>query len=290
MTRPQQSYIENGRRKVSDTYLSCLPTLAALATVTHRVTLGTDILNIPRRNPVDVANEVAAIDHISGGRFILQGAVGQPTRDWDPLLLNSSLKERGEMMEEALTIIKALWTHDEPITFTGRYYRLEEARVGSRPTQKPHPPIWLGIGKTFKRVARFASGFTLTASQRGGTLEDYKHALEKIHAEARRIGRDPGEIDAAARFALVMEQDDRRAKSRAIDHWTKLRGREEPWYKTWAGDADTITKIVVPYIETGARHILVYPLPYGSAPASIEDMTYFAEKVIPRLREWTTYP
>jgi alkanesulfonate monooxygenase SsuD/methylene tetrahydromethanopterin reductase-like flavin-dependent oxidoreductase (luciferase family) len=283
MTRFQHGYIVDGERRVSGGYLSCLPTIAALAAATRRVTIGTDILNIPRRNPVDVANEAAAIDEISEGRFILQGAIGHPTRDWEPLGITTSLRQRGEMLEEGIEIIKLLWTHDAPVSYHGRHYTLDEARIGSRPVQLPHPPIWLGVGKTYRRVARYASGFTLTGSMFGGGLEDFKRALERIRAEAVSAGRDPDEITPAARFAVVVGEDEVAAKSRARRDWTSLWGREEPWFTEWAGGGETIAGIIQPYIDAGARHIMLWPLPYGSADAPMRDLEAFAEGVIPLL-------
>ncbi len=285
MTRFPQGYIENGKRVVSGNYLSCVPTLAALASVTKRILLGTDIINLPRRNPVDVANEVATIDHISGGRFIFQAAIGQPTRDWVPLGIDSSLKERGKMMEEGLEIMKLLWTHDEPISYKGQYYDIKDARIGSRPTQKPHPPIWLGIGQTFKRVAKYASGFTLTHSMFGGKLEDYKHGLQRIHEEAVKIGRDPSEIEAAARFGVVIGDDDAATKKRAIADWKTLWRQDEPWYGDWAGNPETVANVIRPYIEAGANHIMLWPIPYSSPSERFQDIEAFAKNVIPLLRK-----
>ena len=92
MDRFPQGCISQGRSAVSTSYLGCLPTLATVAAVTNRVTIGTDILNIPRYQPADIASEIVTVDQISRGRVILQGAIGQPTRDWDPLGASPSLK------------------------------------------------------------------------------------------------------------------------------------------------------------------------------------------------------
>jgi alkanesulfonate monooxygenase SsuD/methylene tetrahydromethanopterin reductase-like flavin-dependent oxidoreductase (luciferase family) len=284
MARFPQGYIEDGERKVSNNYLSCIPTISAVAAVTRRITIGTDILNFPRRNPVDIANEAAAIDQISGGRFILQGAIGQPTRDWDPIGNKTPLKDRGKMLEEEIEIMKALWTHEEPISYKGKYYDIVNARIGSRPVQRPHPPIWLGVGKTFKRVAKYASGFTLTHSMFGGSLEEYRDSVEKIRNEATRFGRNPDEIEASARFALAVGSDQDATKKRAVKHWTKLWMESASWYGDWAGNPETVANVIRPYIDAGARHILVWPIPYGSRAECFQDIEIFAKEVIPLLR------
>jgi len=285
MSRFPQGYIENGQRKVSRTYLSCVPTVAAIAAVTNRITIGTDIINVPRRNPVDLANEIAAIDMISNGRFIFHVAIGQPTRDWASSGVNYPLKERGKMMEEALDIMKLLWTHDDTVNFNGRYYTIENARIGSRVVQKPHPPIWLGVGTTFKRVAKYATGFTLTSSMFGFKIEDYRASVQKIREAAKAVGRNPDEIEPSARFAIVVGKTDAEAKKRAKDHWTKLWFQEEPWFTEWAGSPETVAGVIRPFIDAGARHILLWPIPYGSSSDPMQDIQMFANEVITRLQK-----
>lgn len=284
LTQFQHGYIDEGRRELGAHYLSCIPTMAAIAAVTSRVVIGSDILNLPRRNPVDVANEIATIDEISGGRVILHGAIGQPVRDWAASGVRTPLSQRGAMMAEALTIIKALWTQDEPYSFTGRYYDIDAARIGSRPVQEPHPPIWLGVERTFRRVARLADGFTLSGTMFGGEFEAYRSALGKIRVEAVQAGRSADEIEPAARFAFTMDDDVTAAKERGERDWGLLFGSSAPWHRDWAGDADTICRIMQPWIDEGVRHILLWPIPYASPAERLRDIGYFAERVIPRLR------
>ncbi len=286
MTRFQQGYIKNGKRVVSGNYLGCIPTMAAAAAVTKRVLIGTDILNIPRRNPIDIANEFATIDQISNGRVILQGAIGQPTRDWASSGVRHPYEERGKMMEEAIAVIKQVWTHDEPTDFKGKYYNIEGARIGSKPVQKPHPPIWLGVGKTFKRVARIADGFTLSHSMFGGKFEEYKAGLDKINAEAKAIGRNPKKIEAAARFALTLGADVEATKKRGAAHWGALWSESQPWHTEWAGDADHVIKVMTPWLKAGVTHIMLWPIAYApTEKGRFQDIEYFAKKVIPRLRK-----
>ena len=284
----QQGYLVDGERRVSGGYLSCVPALAAIAAVTSRATIGTDVLNIPRRHPADVANEMAAIDEISGGRLILQGAIGHPTRDWEPLGLDVPLRRRGEMLEEAIEIIRALWSHDEPIDYDGRHYTLRQARIGSRPVQRPYPPIWLGVEKTLRRVATYADGFTLMGTMFGGAVDHFRQGVETVRREAVAAGRDPDTITAAARFAVVVDPDRRRAKDRAEAHWSALWGDSRPWFREWAGDPDDIAALIAPYVEAGAGHILVWPIPYAKVADTARDLELFAAEVIPRLRSLQT--
>jgi probable F420-dependent oxidoreductase len=283
MEQFQQGYLAGGRRAVSGNYLGCVPTLAALAAVTTRVTLGTDILNIPRRHPVDIANEIATVDQISNGRVTLQGAIGQPTRDWVPLGIDTPLRVRGEMLEEGIEIMRALWSSEEPIDYRGRHYTLTEARLGSRPVQQPLP-IWLGVVKTFRRVARYADGFTLSGAMFGGRLAEFRHAVEAVRREAAAAGRDPDAIVPAARFALVLDEDSARAKARAASDWAALWGRDEHWFRQQAGDPAEIAALIAPYVEVGARHVLVWPLPYASVEETVRDLELFAREVVPRMR------
>ena len=288
MDRFPQGYILDGRRVVSRSYLGCIPTLAAVAAVTDRVLLGTDILNVPRRNPADIANEIATIDQVSHGRVILQGAIGQPTRDWDPLGSSPPLKQRGEMLEEAIHVIRLLWTNDDPVSFKGQFYTLDEARIGCRPVQSPHPPIWLGVGRTFKRVARIASGYTLTHSMFGGTVEHFKEGYQRIRDEAEKLGKDPDGIVAAARFAVVVGESDREAKGRAADDWATLWREEEEWHAAWAGSPETVAEVIAPYIEAGASHVMLWPIPYAGESERMQDIELFGREVIPLLRGAST--
>ncbi len=117
--------------------------------------LGTDILVFPFYHPVRLAEDVALLDVISGRRFILGTAIGYKPDEF--ALYNTALDNRGARFEEGLTLMKALWTQDT-VTFTGRYYRVENGRIEPKPLSKPHPPVWIGGwgDLTLKRAATLA--------------------------------------------------------------------------------------------------------------------------------------
>lgn len=119
---------------------SPLPVLAGFATRTSRVTLGTDILVAPFYHPVRLAEDVALLDVMSGGRVVLGVAIGYKPDEF--ALYGVDISKRGARFEEQLAILKGLWT-EEAFSFKGRYYQIE-GKLEPKPVTKPHPPIWIG--------------------------------------------------------------------------------------------------------------------------------------------------
>ncbi len=114
--------------------------LAAVAARTDRLRVGTGIFQLPVHNPVRVAEQVATVDQVSGGRVSLGVGLG-----WWPLeyqVHGSRFTERGARMEEALRILKLVWT-EEQTSFEGRFWSFPELTVHPRPVQRPHPPLWV---------------------------------------------------------------------------------------------------------------------------------------------------
>src|SRR3954469_6964325 len=123
-----------------------LNTLSVLAGVTSRVLLGTTVLIVPYRNPVLTAKMVASLDALSGGRVVLGIGAG-----WVPeesAMRGVPFAERGAMTDEYLAAMRELWTSPAP-TFAGKYTQFSEVHFEPKPTQKPHPPIWVGGGLRF---------------------------------------------------------------------------------------------------------------------------------------------
>jgi len=143
---------------VTDHYWpSPLQVLAGFATRTSRIRLGTDILVAPFYHPVRLAEDVALLDIMSGGRFTLGIAIGYKPDEF--ALYGAEPARRGARFEEQLAIVRGLWTQ-ERLTFTGAYYTLE-GRLEPRPLTKPHPPVWIGGwgDLTLKRAATLADNW-----------------------------------------------------------------------------------------------------------------------------------
>ena len=114
--------------------------LAAVAARTSSVRIGTGIFQLPIHNPVRVAEQVATIDQLSGGRVTLGVGMGWWPLEYD--VHGSNFRERGARMEEALTILKLVW-NEENTSFDGRFNSFPELTVHPRPLQQPNPPLWV---------------------------------------------------------------------------------------------------------------------------------------------------
>lgn len=131
---------------------------AATAAVTSRIQVGTAIIVLPLYHPVHVAEDVATIDRISGGRFVLGVGLGYQAVDFDAF--DVPVRQRVSLFEESTEIIRRLWTEDR-VSFAGKRFRLKDVHLEPRPVQDPHPPLWLAGGSddSIKRAARLGDAW-----------------------------------------------------------------------------------------------------------------------------------
>src|SRR2546425_11432558 len=118
-----------------------IPMLARLAPETGQMRFKASMLLLPLLNPVDVAESVATLDHITHGRLDVGVAIGYRERELEAVGLGR--KDRVPKLEESLAVMKRLWRGDE-VTFEGAYTKLTRARLGLPPFQRPHPPPAMG--------------------------------------------------------------------------------------------------------------------------------------------------
>ena len=127
--------------------------LGRLAPEAGDMRLKTSMLLLPLLNPVDVAEGVVTLDHITHGRLDVGVAIGYRERELEAAGL--ARKDRVPKLEESIDVMKRLWRGDE-VTFEGAYTKLTTARLGLPPCQRPHPPLEMGaqsLGAT-RRAAR----------------------------------------------------------------------------------------------------------------------------------------
>lgn len=115
--------------------------LGWLAGVTTTIEIGTTVIIVPYRNPLELAKAGANIDQLSGGRFILGVGIGWAQEEFQAL--GVPFKSRGAMTNEYLEAVKLLWTQDVA-SYEGKFASFKNVHTAPRPIRSPHPPIWVG--------------------------------------------------------------------------------------------------------------------------------------------------
>jgi alkanesulfonate monooxygenase SsuD/methylene tetrahydromethanopterin reductase-like flavin-dependent oxidoreductase (luciferase family) len=178
-------------------FLETFSLLAFLAARTERVRLFPDVANLPLRNPAVMAKAVASIDLLSGGRFELGlgagafweaiAAMGGPAR---------SPGESVEALEEAIAVIRAMWSGERSVTVEGRHYALTGVHPGPAPAHDIG--IWLGAygPRMLRLVGRAADGWIPSLPRL--PLHQVPPRQDAIDEAARAAGRDPARIRRVA--------------------------------------------------------------------------------------------
>jgi alkanesulfonate monooxygenase SsuD/methylene tetrahydromethanopterin reductase-like flavin-dependent oxidoreductase (luciferase family) len=174
-------------------FIDTFALVATLLAETERVSLFTDVGNLPLRPPAVMAKTAASLDVLSGGRFELGLGAGannrQIARMGGP---DRTPKESVDALEEAIDVIRLMWSGERSVSFEGSYYRLEDARPGPTPV---HPMgIWLGAFRP--RMISLAGSKADGWLPSFGVLsaDELRAGNQRIDAAAEAAGRDPEKI------------------------------------------------------------------------------------------------
>jgi probable F420-dependent oxidoreductase len=172
--------------------------LAAIASRTSRVGLGTGVLLLPLYHPMMVAEEGAMVDMISGGRLILGVGVGYAPEEF--AAFGESLKQRGTRMDESAELVLRLWT-EENVSHEGRHFKVSNATVAPRPIQNPRPPMWFGAwaDAAIRRAARLGDAWVVGPS---ASLGEIKPSLQTYRQTCQGEGKGNGNV-ALFRYVFV---------------------------------------------------------------------------------------
>ncbi|MBI4318314.1 MAG: LLM class flavin-dependent oxidoreductase [Chloroflexi bacterium] len=198
--------------------MDTLMLMAGMAARTHRIKLGVGVLQAPLYSPVALGRMLVTLDHLSNGRLILGIGTGWVPKEFANL--GVPFEERGGRTDEALEILKRLWTEEE-VTYQGRYYTIHEARLEPKPLQRPYPRIIMGgvynrgqrgypgekprprwSQRAIRRTARFADGWITPPNvEAASAVEVLSEAMERIRA----AGQDAGRTITDEGFDLIVQ-------------------------------------------------------------------------------------
>jgi len=245
-------------------WLQPVPTLARLAgEVDESVRFGTAVILSPLYSPVMLAEELATLDIVCGGRLDVGLGIGYLPYEYE--VMGVPYEERIPRFEEGIALIRQLWTNDR-VDFEGEFYSVPDGHVHIRPSQEPNPPIWLGAQTKvgIRRAARLGDGWPITPlvsaadlPERLGIFVDERERLDKP------VGRQ------AIRRDIVVGKDREDAIAKAI-------AMAQPWYLQMAAMG---TKELNPgEVVAGMRDVVSRSFVLGSATECAAQLRAIGDK------------
>ena len=188
-------------------WLEPLTTLAAIASATDRVRLGTGVLVAPLRPAVVLAKTAATLDVLSRGRLDLGVGTGWQREEFtDP---GQPFAGRGARLDDTIRACRALWNEAPPVSFASPTVSFEGLWCEPRPVQAPGIPVWFGGGPTdatARRIAELGEGWLPVGVM---PVEQLGDGIERIRAAYRAVGRDPATLGVRAGVLVVTRDDGR---------------------------------------------------------------------------------
>jgi len=266
---------------LSTSWYEPLVTMAAVSTAVKKVKLGTAILILPLRNPGVLAKEVATLDVLSNGRFMLGVAIGWLDKEFE--LVGVSMKERGKRFEESIKVLKVLWTED-PASWEGKFWRFKDIHLEPKPIQKPHPPIIIGAAgrslndpdrfqRLLKRAAELGDGWYAATYV---PVEYIKKAVEILSIHLRTIKKDIDNFPFMAhKYVYLLDGKEDRAMNEVSQvlamPFDEAKKQYFICYKT------ELEKRIDEHISAGITHFNIMPL-----SKDLDVVEYVANEIAPK--------
>ena len=182
--------------------------MGAISQRTERMRIGHGVVLLPFKHPVMVAERIATLDLLSGGRIDV--GVGRGLSPLEYEVFGGSMEESRARVDEAVEILRRSWA-GQPFSFDGRFWSFPEVDVVPKPVQRPHPPLWT--------AAVTPDTFTRAADQGFGVLAGPFKPLfmvaedrDRFAGRCRELGRDPRELGFGMTLGVVVHENHRRAR------------------------------------------------------------------------------
>lgn len=283
--------------------LQQVPFLARMMVEAPNMRLVTGIVLLPLHKPLDLAEQLASVDVMSGGRLIFGSGIGY--REVEFKGFGTTTKERGKRFEENLIAIRRLWTEPK-VTMQASHFELDEASCSIMPLQKPAPPFWIGanVDAGIKRAARMADAWYINPHQTMETLERQAVLYREALAEA---GKPEPAVLPMMRECFVAETREKaielarpylEAKYKAYHNWGQDKSMAEgddnlhlPFEELiedrfLLGSPDDVAAQIIEYNQRlGVNAVIIALQQLGTPHALVMDsLRLFAAEVMPRVR------
>jgi alkanesulfonate monooxygenase SsuD/methylene tetrahydromethanopterin reductase-like flavin-dependent oxidoreductase (luciferase family) len=258
--------------------------LAYLAARTQHIRLGTAVVVLPWHNPVLIAEQVATLDLLTGGRVDFGVGKGYRKAEFEGFCIPSD--EATERFDEAMEIIRKAWTTEGRFSHHGKRWHYDNIVVEPEPLQRPHPPLWLAAGShdSIRRAAR--EGYNLLLDQLAQTHQIIQR-IAIFREECGKVGRpyDPLMVATARPLQMIHHESERAAayetRKRVLSTIgdlarDKLADRVEDDTASLLGMPDEVIARLKELEAGGATNILLV-----DPNASVANLRAFAREVMP---------
>jgi len=255
--------------------------LSALAADTEHIRLGTLVTCNSYRYPQLLAKMAATVDVISNGR--LEFGIGMGWYKKEHLAYGIpflDLKTRTEQLEEALQIIKEMWSKGKA-SFEGKYYCIRDVELQPKPIQKPYPPIWIGGNgmEVLTLVAKYGNASNLVYS----SPEESRMKNEFLSKECRKLGRDYDSVIKSWHGHLYLSDDAAKSREEALERkrtsiYTKIRSLSNEDYlkRAICGTPDQCIERIQQFVDAGTSYFIF------SEPSVLRpELRRFSREVMP---------
>ncbi len=254
--------------------------LSALSRETKQLRLGVTCLCVTYRTPAILAKMSSTLDVISGGRFELGIGAGWAKTEHESYGIPfGGPRERVRRLEEAVTIVKKMWTEDSA-SYRGKYYTVTEAVCEPKPVQKPRPPIWIGGGEklTLRIVAKLADGCNFISL----SLDEYKHKIEILAKHCDSVGRKLSDVRKSWQGPVIIGRTSAEVKSKMeLAVRSGYTGAEDLEAHSITGTPEQCVQRICEYVDLGVdRYMLSFP----ESATDLSGIRLFGEEVLPSFK------
>jgi F420-dependent oxidoreductase-like protein len=255
-------------------------TISALAGITSKIKLGTLVTGIIYRHPSILAKMGATLDVISKGRLFMGVGAGWNEEETLAYGIASSFpsnRERLDRLEEAIQIMRKMWTDEPTATFIGKYYQIKNAFCNPKPIQRPSLPILVGGGgekRTLEIVAKYADACNLF-----GSPETVKKKLDVLKEHCKKVGRDYDSILKTKLGSIIIDKNDETAMERVGRIFKGMSEEQISEYVIY-GTTDSVVKQIEMLEKVGIEYFIVN-LEFSR---ELEEVESFAINVIEKMK------
>jgi probable F420-dependent oxidoreductase len=251
--------------------------LSYVAAITSKLRLGTSVILLPLRNPVQLAKAYSTLDCMSGGRAVMGVGLGGGHLGSHEKIFGYSREHRVTRFTEAVQVMKLLWTEPKS-SFHGTFWNFDNVSMEPKPIQKPHLPLWFGghHENALKRAVKYGNAWMGAGSSSSSAFIRESALIRRFLDEAKR---DPATFGYGKRVYLAVDNDKERGEKR-IREWFSIRYKNAdlgPRVSIWGSSAECTEKIQQ-IVGAGAQFIVFNPM-----FDEMEHLDICAKEIMPHL-------